>query len=309
MCVPAATYLVTRTCDQRMYLLKPGSVIAQVVLYCLFRAANQFGVLIHAISVESNHLHLVVTDPRGELSEFMKWFDRHVAMCLIAHYRRTHPQRHLEAIWSKHPFSATLLLTENAILDAIVYTLTNPVKDGLVPDYRKWPGLNNRPTDWLQPTRYAPRPSLYFDQRKREWAEVSYQFTIPPQLSDRTPGLLVRDVEAMIAGQENALRTSRSGRGFAGVQRVLGVDPFDSPDTVRPKGKLNPRLAAGGDTAALKQGMLALRLFRDAYREAFKAFRRGLAVVFPAGTYLMRRLYGVACHALDASWCARALPS
>jgi REP element-mobilizing transposase RayT len=309
MCVPGATYLVTRTCDQRMYLLKPDPVVEQIVLYCLFRAANQFSILVHAASVESNHLHSVVTDPRGELSEFMKWFDRHVAMCLIAHYRRTHPRRHLEAVWSKHPFSATLLLTHSAILDAIVYTLTNPVKDGLVPDYRKWPGLNNRPSDWLQPVRYAARPALYFDQRKPEWSEVPYQFTIPPQFANRTPERFVRDVEALISEQQNALRASRTGRGFAGVQRVLAVNPFDSPDSIRPKGKLNPRLAAGGDSAALTHGMLALRLFRDAYRKAFEAFRRGLAVVFPAGTYLMRRLYGVACHPLDASWCARALPS
>jgi len=309
MCVPGGTYLVSRTCDQRMYLLKPDPVVDEVVLYCLFRAANQCGVLVHAASVESNHLHAVVTDPRGELSELMKWFDRHVAMCLIAHYRRTHPKRHLEAVWSKHPFSATLLITENAILDAIIYTLTNPVKDGLVPDYRKWPGLNSRPSDWLKPVRYAARPELYFDQRKREYAEVPYRFSIPLQFAGRSPEYFVRDVEALISEQQRALHASRSGRGFAGARRVLAVNPFDSPDSVRPKGKLNPHLAAGGDSAALKQAMLALRLFREAYREAYKAFRRGLAVVFPAGTYLMRRLYGVACHPLDTSWCATAGPS
>ena len=131
MSVDGGTYLVTRTTSERRFLLRPDAVVGEVFTYCLFRAAALHGVLVHAVCVESTHFHAVVTDVRGQLSEFMRWLDRHVALCLIEHYRGAHPGQNLEGIWSKQPFGATLLLTEAAILDAIVYTITNPVKDGV----------------------------------------------------------------------------------------------------------------------------------------------------------------------------------
>jgi len=69
-----------------MFLLKPDEVVNQVMLFCLFRAAEEFGVLVHSVMVESNHFHAVVTDVRGELSKFMHWVDMMTAKNLIAHY-------------------------------------------------------------------------------------------------------------------------------------------------------------------------------------------------------------------------------
>jgi len=229
-------------------------------------------------------------------------------LCLIEHYRKAHPGQNLEGIWSKQPFGATLLLTEAAIVDAIVYTVTNPVKDGLVRDYRKWPGVVSRPGDWLKPVRYARRPELYFDQDNDEHAEVPARVTIPLQFKDRDPVAFVRDVEARIREAERAAATTiaHAGRSFMGDKAVLRQDPFASPTTTRPKYQLNPRVAAGGDKDALKQGIAALRNFREQYREAWHRFRRGLKATFPAGTYLLRRLYGVCCHPLDTPWCCRA---
>ncbi len=308
MCVPGGTYLVTRTALERRFLLRPGPVVAEVFTYCLFRAAEQHGVLVHAVCVESSHFHAVVTDTRSELSEFMRWLDRHVALCLVEHYRKAHPGQNLEGIWSKQPFGATLLLTPEAIVDKIVYTLTNPVKDGLVRDYRKWPGVVSRPGDWLKPVRYARRPELYFDQDDEEHATVPARLTIPPQLADRDREALVRDVEAHIRDRQRAAAATlaHEGRSFMGEKAVLRADPFDSPTSTRPKYKLNPRLAAGGDHEAMQQGIAALRNFRECYREAWHRYRRGLKAVFPAGTYLMRRLYGVCCEPLDTPWCCRA---
>jgi REP element-mobilizing transposase RayT len=87
MRVPGGTFLVTCTTHDSRFLLKPSPVVEQVVLYCLFRAAARHDVLVHAAVVESSHIHLVVTDTRGLLSDFMTWLDRHVAVCLLEHYR------------------------------------------------------------------------------------------------------------------------------------------------------------------------------------------------------------------------------
>jgi len=308
MSVSGGTYLVTRTTLERRFLLRPDPVVNEVFTYCLFRAASQHGILVHAVCVEATHFHAVVTDPRGELSDFMRWLDRHVALCLMAHYRHSHPHRQLEGIWSKQPFGATLLLTPEAILDKVVYTLVNPVKDGLVRDYRKWPGTISRPGDWLQPTRYARRPSLYFKQDDEEHRRVPARLVAPPQLSDRKLVDLVQEVESLIRERSRAAAATLAAdkRSFMGPKAARRQDPFDAPRSRRPRYQRNPHVAAGGNREALTQGIAALRSFRACYREAWRAFQRGLRAVFPAGTYLMHRRYRCECEPLDAPWCALA---
>jgi REP element-mobilizing transposase RayT len=308
LCIPGGTYLVTRTVLERRFLLRPGALTNEVVTYCLFRAAERHDVLVHAVSVQANHFHAVVTDTAGQLSDFMHWFSRHVALCLMEHYATTHPHRQLEGIWTKQPFSATLLLTREAIIDKVVYVLTNPVKDGQVRDYRKWPGVTSRPSDWLVPVRCARRPELYFDRDDKRHRTVAARVTIPRQLADRTPADFVRDVEAMLADEHKAIAATMAakGRAFMGAKAVLRQDPFEAPNSRRPRYGRNPRLAAGGSREALQQGIAALRHFRERYRRAWNEFRNNAHAVFPAGTYLMRRLYNCACEPLDAPWCCLA---
>jgi putative transposase len=299
--------LVTNTTSDRRFLLKPSMVVDGVFLYCLARAAERYGVLVHSLYVASNHIHLVVTDTRGELSLFMAWLDRHVALCLLEHYADQYPKRTLETIWSNGSFDATLLVTHGAIIEALVYGMTNSVKDGLVPDYRQWPGLCTRPSDWLQPVRSAKRPALFFKQNNPVFAEVDYQFTIPLQFADRTPEQFVRDIEALIEEEQRAIHATRNGRPFLGVKAIVGVDPFDSPQSPRPQGTRNPTVKAATDSAAYSLAIAAVRAFREAYRVAWRAFCDGAQAIFPSGTLQMRKLYKVQCAPDDFAWCCLAL--
>lgn len=308
MIIPSATFLVTRSTLERRFLLRPGPVTNQVITYCLFRAAQRYDILVHAYSAQANHFHAVVTDTRGQLSDFMHWLDRHIALCLMKHYERTHPHRQLEGIWSKQPFSATLLMTPEAIVDKIVYVLTNPVKDGQVPDYRQWPGVTSRPSHWHRPVRTARRPKLYFNQKSEEHREVDRHVSIPLQFADRRPADFVQDIEEKILAKQRACAATMAaeGRPFRGARAVLTQRPFDAPHGRRAKHGMNPRLAATGNPQALRQGIAALRSFRERYREAWNKFRSGIAAVFPAGTYLMRRLFNCPCEPVDVPWCCLA---
>jgi hypothetical protein len=87
---------------------------------------------------------------------------------------------------------------------------------------------------------------------------------------------------------------------------VLACRPLEAPPTPRPVKHVNPTLAAGGDKQALAVAKRAVKLFRCAYRAAWKAFKAGERAVFPGGTLLMRLRYGQRCEPLDAYWCARA---
>jgi hypothetical protein len=80
-----------------------------------------------------------------------------------------------------------------------------------------------------------------------------------------------------------------------GVKRILKVNPFDSPTTQEPTIKLDPRLSAS-DSEVMKKGIIRLKYFRLAYRNALALLRAGLDAVFPYGTFWYKRLLQVPCE-------------
>ena len=120
---PGGTYMVTRTTANSLFLLVPGKVTNGIFEYCLARAAHQFGVLIHAVSVESNHYHMVITDVRGELSEFMQELNRTVARCLTKYLKQRYKRR-IDTVWTtSQSFSGQLLVDREIIIKKIVYVM------------------------------------------------------------------------------------------------------------------------------------------------------------------------------------------
>ena len=59
------TYLLTRRCMGRRFLLRPDKRLNNLFVYCLALAAQKYGIQIHAFCVMSNHYHLVLTDTEG----------------------------------------------------------------------------------------------------------------------------------------------------------------------------------------------------------------------------------------------------
>jgi REP element-mobilizing transposase RayT len=277
------------------------------MLFCLFYAAKQCGVLVHSVMVESNHFHAVITDVRAELSRFMHLLDMLSAKCLIMHWEKEYPELYLAQIWSASKYNAVVLPNANAVIDAITYDLTNPVKDGLVRDFRQWPGLKSRPYDWLQPARKVKRPKgLAFKDSREKDREVEVKYVVPPALRDRDPQQAVDDVGFQIRTRTQTIRNERAaeGKSFLGVKAILAMRPFDAPSTPRVKGTRTPTFAAGGDTELLKAGLKRVREFRQRYREALTSFLAGTRdVLFPAGTYLMRVRFGATCDDWSPPWC------
>ena len=58
--VPGTTYLLTRRCSH--FMLVPRGIVRELFGYCVALAAERHGVLVHAITIMSNHYHAVVTD-------------------------------------------------------------------------------------------------------------------------------------------------------------------------------------------------------------------------------------------------------
>ena len=72
MFIPGLGYFVTARCGQARYLMRPSRKTNEVLGGVLARGARLFDVEVFAFGFQSNHLHLLVRAPRGNLSKFMR---------------------------------------------------------------------------------------------------------------------------------------------------------------------------------------------------------------------------------------------
>ena len=288
--LPGTTYLVTRRCSQRQFLLRPSATTNQVFLYLLAVAAHRFGVEVHAFCVLSNHYHLVVTDPQARLPAFHQLLDALVARALNASLGRW------EAFWAPNSYSAVRIDSPDDVLDKVAYVLANPVAAGLVGTGDVWPGLWSRP-EWIGGEELeVRRPSHFFDPEGPLPEEITLQLVTPRGFgsaerfrSELAPALRARESDA------REIQYARGG--FLGLERVLAQKPMARPAPAEPRRVLNPR-AAARDKWKRIEVLQRLAEFIGAYRRAWSAWRAGATgVLFPAGTYLMRVMHGASCCA------------
>ncbi|NJD18423.1 MAG: hypothetical protein FIA95_03970 [Gemmatimonadetes bacterium] len=283
--LPGATYLVTRRCTQRQFLLRPGRLANDIFLYLLALAARRHGVRIHAYCVLSNHYHLVLTDPGACLPAFCQYLDSLVARALNALRGRW------ENFWAPDSYSAVSLVTPQDILEKAAYVLANPVAAGLVRSGRAWPGLWSGP-ELVGTTVIAARPNHFFSSEGALPESVALRLTAPPGFDSAKA---FRDALANALAEREVVE--RSGRSFLGVARVLKQRATGQPATGEPRRELSPQVAARDKWKRIEMlGRLAG--FLADYRQAWEARRAGQrGVVFPHGTYLLRVLHGVSCAA------------
>ncbi len=288
--LPGSTYLVTRRCAQRQFLLRPSRITNGVFLYVLALAAQRHRIRVHAFCVLSNHYHLVVTDPGANLPAFQQLLDALVARAINASLGRW------EAFWAPDTYSAVTLLSPSDVIDKAAYTLANPVEAGLVAAGSAWPGLWSAPDALGGDVIVAKRPKHFFDPKGGLPEQVKLELTVPPGLDSAEQFRTL--LKAALEIREADARSRRRGRGgFLGVARVLAQKPTLQPRPGEPRRGLDPRVA-GRDKWKRIEALGRLVEFLGSYRLAWKARRAGLANVrFPHRTYLLRVVHGVPCAA------------
>lgn len=287
--VQGTSYLVSRRCTQREFLLKPSKLSNHIFKYVLAVAAARFGVLIHAACVMSNHVHLVVTDTRANLPEFTRVLDGVVAKAMNALYGRW------ESFWAPASYSAVALTSPEDVVEKTAYTLANPAAAHLVERGEQWPGVWSDPRSIGGPGERIERPSHYFAKNGSMPDVETLAFCTPPGFDSAEAFQAI--VLARLTQLEASAAAEREAAGWAvlGARRVL-----KQKHTARPTGSeahrgLNPRIAAR-DKWKRVEAIGRLTSFLMAYREAVLRFWRGeRAVLFPYGTYLMRFRFGAAC--------------
>ena len=281
--LPGVTYLVTRRCTQRQFLLRPRRLVNETFLYLLALAADRFGIRVHAFCVLSNHYHLLLTDPHARLPAFSQFLDSLVARSLNALYGRW------EHFWAPGSYSAVALATPEDVLAKAAYLLANPVAAGLVRSAKSWPGLWSSP-DAIGTSLEVERPAHFFDPEGQLPRSIELPLRAPPGFESTTAFRTA--LTAALAVQEEA---ERKGKAFLGAARVLSQKPTGRPVPGEPRRQLNPRVAARDKWKRVER-LRQLVGFLEAYYAAWEARRAGdLGSRFPAGTYLLRVLHGVPC--------------
>jgi len=135
--LPGCSYLITRRCTQRQFLLRPDAETRRNFLYCLAEAAIRHNIKLLFTLASSNHHHTGIHDPDGTYPVFLEHFHKLLAKCQNARFGRS------ENFWSSEQTSVVRLMDPNDALDKMIYTLTNPVKDHLVERAHHWPGASS----------------------------------------------------------------------------------------------------------------------------------------------------------------------
>ena len=284
------TYLVTRRCLQRCFLLRPSPLTNDTVGYLLAVAAARYGILVHAFCVLSNHLHLVVTDPEARLPAFSQYFDSLVARAINRSLGRW------ETFWAPSSYSAVALTTPEDIVAKTAYVLANPVAAGLVPEARRWPGLWSGPAAIAGDPLKFKRPDGFFRKKGKLPEVAELQLVAPPGFASAEA--FRSQLESELATLEARAReeVAASGMQFVGEARIMKVAPWSRPTNREVRRGLNPRIACGDKWKRI-EALGRLKAFVDAYRHALQRWRRGMSAVFPAGTYLVRVTHDVPCAA------------
>jgi REP element-mobilizing transposase RayT len=285
---PGVTYLLTRRCLERRFLLRPSRLTNQIVEYCLAVAADRSGMELHVFCAMSNHVHAVVTDVEGRLPDFLHHFHRNVAVALNASLGRT------ENVWAVGQTSAVELGDQWDVLEKMAYVVANPTAAGLVRSPQKWPGVI---TARLCESKTVRRPKGFFRTNGNMPVSARLHYTVPAQLrylgERKVVELFFRAVSEKVRAARAKAEAER--RPFLGPKAVLATAISKSAATEeRLKGR-NPRFAIR-DGKLRRAAILRWRAFLLAYRDAFFRWRDGQREVrFPEGTWMMARVHRATC--------------
>jgi putative transposase len=295
--LPGQTYMITRRCTQRQFLMRPDRATNNAFVYCLAVAATRYRIEVLFTAAMSNHHHTGIFDPEGNYPAFLEHFHKLFAKCQNALRGRW------ENFWSSEQTSMVRLAEQGDVLDKLTYALTNPVKDGLVERAHQWPGITSLEATLRGTRLYASRPKHFFRDAGGMPEVVGLSFARPrgfEHLSHVEFATLVADRVRQFEEMMLAERRRTGGR-VLGRRGVLAQKVTERPQSREPRRELNPRLAARSKWSRI-EALLRNKTFQHAYSTARATFVAGIRnVQFPPGTYWLRRFASAFCAPCPAT--------
>lgn len=280
--------MLTRRVHGRALRLRPSRRTNQIVLYIFAVMAQRTNIQPHALCVLGNHWHPVVTDPEGRVPEFTRECHNLIARHINTVYGDE------DSLWSGGQTNHRVCADRDAIIDRMAYSLSNPVKHGLVREGRSWPGVR---LSWPQRPLVIRRPLGFFSKDSGWPDEVTLEFVRPPGFDDLSDDELAARIAAETEAKEEKARQDMAvrQRRFQGRRSVRRQSRHARPKSESGRGKRSS-LFATDDVALRRELERGLAAWDDSYAACLERWRAGdRDVVFPYGTYRMRVVHAARC--------------
>jgi REP element-mobilizing transposase RayT len=283
------TYLVTTRSHQARFFLRPDRVLNKAVLEWLARAQQRYPRLrILAVCVMSNHLHLVVRDDDADLANWASYFFGHLARAVNQIRGRT-------GSCFERRYSAEPILDDEALIDRLVYVVTNPVQAGLCTSADRWPGIllvadQGQPLDlevtWIDRDRdRAQRTQAKRRGQKSPAGPVRKARLVVDPAVVAEAGIGGAELRAAITAREQELaRDRRRTRSRLPTRKQLVTQDWHAAPRAPKRG---PRPLCHASDPEVRQTYLADFLaFVAAFRDACERVLQGeVGVTFPDWCY------------------------
>lgn len=280
---PDGTYFITARTTQRRLLLRPSAHLNEVIGGILARAAQRHAIEIYAFIFASNHVHLLVRDRDGSLSQFMQYLLGNLARKVGRLHGWSGP------FWQRR-FSCEPVLDDESMLGRTAYILAHGVKEGLVRRVAEWPGLSSLPQMLGDSTRLFPWFSWTKRSQTTSSAKPSSHFAA--ELVEQTPLTL-----SVLPAWQRLSPTERRRRLQCLIETIEAAGQLDHPNplgparvcrqsahatpTTKPERTRRPWCHTVSDQIR-KAFRETYKAFAALYREASRLFRAGnLLAVFP----------------------------
>lgn len=112
--------------------------IPNIVGSVLARGVDMFGIHLYGVVALSNHMHMLLRAPRGNLADFMAYVNGQIATNVNRLLGRKHQ------LWSRR-YAAAPVLDEKAELERLGYLLANPANAGVADSIVEWIGVSSAP--------------------------------------------------------------------------------------------------------------------------------------------------------------------
>jgi hypothetical protein len=237
--VPGRSYLLSRRCNQRQFLLRPDDEVERIYLYCLAEAVSRYGISLHGYIAMSNHHHLVVRDNLGNGPRFYAHLNKMVAKAMNRYLGRW------ENFWATGQASTVRLVEPRDELDKLVYLLANPVAAHLVERVAEWPGACSFTQHLTEEPRLIRRPGSYFRTHGPMPAEVTLTIERVRGFEILSHEEWVGLIRARVLAEETRAHDERVSENLRvlGREAVLAVARTDAPASVKPRRRLSPEIA------------------------------------------------------------------
>lgn len=274
--------MITRRCTQRQFLLRPDDDTNNAFTYCLVEAAQRVDIDVLLTCAMSNHHHTVIFDRHGRYPEFVEQFHKMVARSQNVLRGR------VENFWASEQTSVVRLVDREAVMNKLVYTATNPVKDDLVDRAHHWPGVNALAALLYDRPLRAKRPAHFFRSKSTMPLRVELRLAIPAELGDRAEFLRELAQRVSVAEAEFQRIRQSEGRSVCGRRFVRDQSWKSQPRSEEPRRRLRPRIAAADSTRRM-DALAQEQTFVHDYAAARARWQAGEPAQFPPGTYWLCR--------------------